>query len=54
VNQGAIRRIVVALTGLVAVTVLGTVGYFALGFTFRGAAQTVTTVATVGFARSGR
>ena len=49
-NQGAIRRIVVALTGLVAVTVLGTVGYLALGFTFLEALyQTVTTVATVGF-----
>ena len=50
VTQGALRRLGVALAGLVAVTVLGTVGYLLLGFTFLEALyQTVTTVATVGF-----
>ncbi len=49
-TQGALRRIGVALAGLGAVTVLGTIGYLLLGFTFLEATyQTVTTVATVGF-----
>lgn len=49
-TEGALRRIGVALAGLVGVTVLGTVGYLVLGFTFLEALyQTVTTVATVGF-----
>ncbi len=44
------RRIVVALAGLAAVTVFGTVGYLFFGFTLLEASyQTVTTVATVGF-----
>ncbi len=44
------RRIVVALAGLIAVTVVGTVGYLAFGFTLLEAVyQTVTTVSTVGF-----
>ena len=46
----SLRRITVALIGLVVVTVFGTVGYLVLGFTFLEALyQTVTTVATVGF-----
>ena len=46
----SLRRITTALIGLVAVTILGTVGYLVLGFTFLEALyQTVTTVATVGF-----
>ena len=50
VSQGALRRLGVALLGLVAVTVLGTVGYLLLGFTLLEALyQTVTTIATVGF-----
>lgn len=49
-TQGALRRLGVALAGLAAVTVLGTVGYLLLGFTLLEALyQTVTTVATVGF-----
>lgn len=49
-TPGAPRRIAVALTGLVIVTVVGTLGYLALGFTLLEAVyQTVTTVATVGF-----
>jgi len=45
-----VRRIVVALAALVAVTAFGTVGYLLLGFTFLEALyQTVTTVATVGY-----
>lgn len=49
-TQGALRRLGVALLGLVAVTVLGTVGYLVLGFTLLEAVyQTVTTIATVGF-----
>ncbi|MFC4787131.1 potassium channel family protein [Nocardioides sp. MAHUQ-72] len=48
--MSSVRRIVVALTALVAVTVFGTVGYLFLGFTLLEAVyQTVTTVATVGF-----
>jgi voltage-gated potassium channel len=44
------RRIGVALAALLAVTVVGTVGYLLLGFTLLEAVyQTVTTVATVGF-----
>jgi len=44
------RRIVVALSALGAVTLFGTVGYLLLGFTLLEAVyQTVTTVATVGF-----
>jgi len=46
----SLRRIRNALLGLIAVTVVGTVGYLVLGFTFLEALyQTVTTVATVGF-----
>jgi len=46
----SLRRITIALIGLVVVTVLGTVGYLVLGFTFLEALyQTVTTVSTVGF-----
>jgi len=46
----SLRRIRNALLGLIAVTVVGTVGYLLLGFTFLEALyQTVTTVATVGF-----
>ncbi len=45
-----VRRFVVAISALVAVTALGTIGYLLLGFTFMEALyQTVTTVATVGF-----
>jgi len=45
-----VRRLVVALAALAAVTVFGTVGYLLLGFTLLEAVyQTVTTVATVGF-----
>jgi voltage-gated potassium channel len=48
--MGSLRRIRLALAALVAVTVLGTVGYVLLGFTLVEAVyQTVTTVATVGF-----
>lgn len=46
----SMRRITIALICLLAVTVVGTVGYLVLGFTFLEALyQTVTTVATVGF-----
>ncbi len=46
----SLRRITIALAGLLAVTVLGTVGYLLLGFPLLDAVyQTVTTVATVGF-----
>jgi len=46
----SLLRIRNAVLGLMAVTVLGTIGYLALGFTFLDALyQTVTTVATVGF-----
>ena len=46
----SLLRMRTALVGLAAVTVFGTVGYLALGFTFLEALyQTVTTVATVGF-----
>jgi voltage-gated potassium channel len=46
----SVRRITIALIGLVAVTAVGTVGYLILGFTLLEALyQTVTTVATVGF-----
>jgi voltage-gated potassium channel len=46
----SLRRITIALIGLIAVTVFGTAGYLVLGFTFLEALyQTVTTVATVGF-----
>ena len=46
----SLRRITIALIGLVVVTAFGTVGYLILGFTFLEALyQTITTVATVGF-----
>jgi voltage-gated potassium channel len=46
----SVRRLVVALWALVAVTAFGTVGYLLLGFSLLEALyQTVTTVATVGF-----
>jgi len=46
----SLRRITIALVGLVVVTVFGTLGYLVLGFTLLEALyQTVTTVATVGF-----
>lgn len=46
----SLHRIEVALTGLVLVIAIGTIGYMLLGFTFLEAVyQTVTTVATVGF-----
>lgn len=46
----SVRRIRIALAALTVVTIVGTVGYLALGFTFLEALyQTVTTVATVGF-----
>ncbi len=46
----SIRRITIAVIGLLVVTVVGTVGYLILGFTLLEAVyQTVTTVATVGF-----
>ncbi len=46
----SLRRITVALVGLVAVTLVGTIGYLILGFPLLDALyQTVTTVATVGF-----
>jgi len=46
----SLRRITIAVIGLVVVTVIGTVGYLVLGFTFLEALyQTVTTVSTVGF-----
>ena len=46
----SLRRIRNALIALLAVTLIGTVGYLFLGFTFLDALyQTVTTVATVGF-----
>jgi voltage-gated potassium channel len=46
----SLRRIRTALAALTVVTMVGTVGYLALGFTFLEALyQTVTTVATVGF-----
>ncbi|MBM6400351.1 potassium channel family protein [Phycicoccus sonneratiae] len=49
-GRDALRRIAVALSALAAVTVVGTVGYTALGFPLLDALyQTVTTVATVGF-----
>lgn len=49
-SYASLRRIEVALLGLVVVTAIGTVGYLALGFTLLEALyQTVTTVATVGF-----
>ncbi len=49
-HMESLRRITTALIALVAVTVIGTVGYLVLGFTFLEALyQTVTTVATVGF-----
>lgn len=48
--MGTVRRLVVALGALVAVTVFGTVGYLLLGFGLLEAMyQTVTTVTTVGF-----
>lgn len=48
--MGSLRRLVIAVSALAAVTVFGTVGYLLLGFTLLDAAyQTVTTVATVGF-----
>lgn len=48
--MGGLRRIELAVAGLVAVTLLGTVGYLFLGFPLLDALyQTVTTVATVGF-----
>lgn len=49
-GANAIRRIKIALTGLVAVIGLGVVGYMLLGLTFLEALyQTVFTVATVGY-----
>jgi voltage-gated potassium channel len=46
----SVRRITIALVGLIVVTVVGTLGYLVLGFTLLEAVyQTVTTVATVGF-----
>lgn len=49
-STDALRRIEIALLGLVVVMVLGTVGYLVLGFTpLEALYQTVTTVATVGF-----
>jgi voltage-gated potassium channel len=49
-GRDAVRRIALALTALVAVTVVGTLGYVVLGFGLLDAVyQTVTTVATVGF-----
>ena len=46
----SVRRIEIALVGLLAVIVVGTVGYLVLGFTLLEAVyQTVTTVSTVGF-----
>jgi voltage-gated potassium channel len=46
----SLRRIKIALAALAIVTIVGTAGYLALGFTFLEALyQTVTTVATVGF-----
>jgi len=46
----SLRRIRTALLALTVVTIAGTAGYLALGFTFLEALyQTVTTVATVGF-----
>ncbi len=45
-----VRRFVISIGALVAVTVFGTIGYLVLGFTLMEALyQTVTTVATVGF-----
>ena len=50
VDVPPVRRFVVPIGALVAVTVLGTIGYLVLGFTMMEALyQTVTTVATVGF-----
>lgn len=49
-DMEGLRRITIALSALVAVTVVGTIGYLVLGFTFLEALyQTVTTVSTVGF-----
>ena len=49
-GRHAIRRIGIAVLALLIVTVVGTVGYVALGFPLLDAVyQTVTTVATVGF-----
>ena len=49
-SASSLRRIQVALAGLVVVIVFGSVGYLLLGFTLLEAVyQTVTTVATVGF-----
>ena len=46
----SVRRIEIALVGLLAVIVVGTVGYLVLGFTpLEALYQTVTTVSTVGF-----
>src|SRR6476620_3570104 len=46
----SVRRIEIALVGLLAVIVVGTVGYLALGFTpLEALYQTVTTVSTVVF-----
>ncbi|HPB72042.1 MAG TPA: potassium channel protein [Phycicoccus sp.] len=46
----ALRRVIVSLSGLVAVVVLGTLGYMAFGLDFIPALyQTVFTVATVGY-----
>jgi len=46
----SLRRIKIALAALSVVTIVGTVGYLSLGFTFLEALyQTITTVATVGF-----
>ncbi len=49
-GSGSLRRIAVALTALLLVTVVGTAGYLVLGFPLLDALyQTVTTVSTVGF-----
>lgn len=49
-SNSSLRRIRVAVLGLVIVVAIGTAGYVALGFTLLEAVyQTVTTVATVGF-----
>jgi voltage-gated potassium channel len=49
-GRGALLRVRVAVGALVAVIVIGTVGYVVLGFTpLEAMYQTVTTVATVGF-----
>ena len=49
------RRIQLALLAVLGVVVAGSIGYVVLGFSLLDAVyQTVTTITTVGFARSGR